>query len=260
MKTRLLGGLNWFCISHGTLAALVMIVIGSESYGGIIVTGNAPYMTSGEVYTTDPAAVTNANRGLTTTRELFQSFKNPATIDVRNIVLSFRVTNASTGLQLKLYEDEDVNASNILTGTPPALGNLIHTISLPVGSYGTSSERIGVTLSGSDIFSLPQRDAGTTGYAISISQIDQSGSVVSGNLFYANNGTDNYVDGKVYQESGAAIECESRCGIIAVERARAGDDLSDAVGNVGRRRAGDQPPRSIRTKTKQKTGRELIES
>jgi MYXO-CTERM domain-containing protein len=61
---------------------------------------------------------------------------------------------------------------------------------------------LGIELTGSDIFSLPQRDAGTTGYAISISQLTQPASIVSGN-FHFSNVSDLYANGRAYIETGA---------------------------------------------------------
>lgn len=186
---------------HQRISGLVAIAVtmslfgGAQALAGVVYTSDAPYPPGAEIFTVDPQPITNANRGLTTTRELYQTFQNPSTFDVKHIVMSFRVTNASTGLQLKLYEVDDTNTS------PLTLGSLIHTIQLPVGSYTTSSNRIGVTLSDSDIFSLPQRDSGTAGYALGISQIDTPTGTVSGNLFYANNGVNNYPNGKVFQET-----------------------------------------------------------
>jgi MYXO-CTERM domain-containing protein len=193
------GGLvSTICLAGGSAVACLLLAAASQA--GVIATANAPFQPGAEIFTADPYAGANANRGLTTTRELYQTFKNPADLDVKKISLSFRVTNNTTGLQLKFYEVADTTATNIITSS--SLGNLIHTIQLPAGTYANSSQRLGVELTGSDIFTLPQRDAGTTGYAISISQIDQSGSVVSGNLVYTNSG-DLYANGKIYQESGA---------------------------------------------------------
>lgn len=183
--------------------AAACLSLAAVSEAGVIATSNAPFQTTAEVFTVDPFAVTRADRGLTTTRELYQTFKNPTTFDVKKITLSFRVTNATTGLQVKFYEVADVvpaSPTNIITSG--SLGSLIHTIALPAGTYGTSSERLGIELTGSDIFSLPQRDAGTTGYAISISQLTQPASIVSGN-FYFSNVADLYANGRAYIETGA---------------------------------------------------------
>jgi hypothetical protein len=182
--------------------AAACLLLAAVSEAGVIATANAPFQTTAEVFTVDPFSVTRADRGLTTTRELYQTFKNPTTFDVKKIALSFRVTNATTGLQVKFYEVADVvpaSPTNILTSG--SLGSLIHTIALPAGTYGTSSERLGIELTGSDIFTLPQRDAGTTGYAISISQLTQPAGIVSGN-FYFSNVADLYANGRAYIESG----------------------------------------------------------
>jgi hypothetical protein len=186
----------WFA----SVAACLSLAAVSEA--GVIATSNAPFQTTAEVFTVDPFAVTRADRGLTLARELYQTFKNPTTFDVKKITLSFRVTNATTGLQVKFYEVADVvpaSPTNIITSG--SLGSLIHTIALPAGTYGTSSERLGIELTGGDIFTLPQRDAGTTGYAVSISQLTQPAAIVSGNFYFANV-ADLYANGRAYIETG----------------------------------------------------------
>lgn len=201
------------CVTRLSAAAVAVAAcwsLAAAARAGVIVTSDAPFKTDAEVFTTDPYAGANANRGLTTTRELWQTFKNPADLDVKKIVLSFRVVNATTGLQLKFYEVADTTASNIITSG--SLGALVHTIPLPAGTYTTSSQRLGVTLSDGDVFTLPQRDAGTTGYAISISQLTQPASIVSGNLHYTNT-SDLYPNGKIYQETGAQSSASRDAGL-----------------------------------------------
>jgi hypothetical protein len=193
-------------VAAAAAASLLVVLAAAQSQGGVIVVSDEAYPEIKEVFTVDPHAGTNANRGLTTTRELRQSFKNPTTFDVKKIVVSLDVNNAATGLLLKLYEVDDVNV------TPIVLGNLVHTITVPAGTYGNSSQRMGFTLSGDDVFSLPQRDAGTTGYALGISQIDTAG-VNAGVWHFANTGADNYVDGKFYIETGAQSSASRDAGV-----------------------------------------------
>jgi hypothetical protein len=188
------------------VALLAMSAFASLSHAGIIVTSDQPYGVNKEVFTVDPDLGTKANRGLTTTRELRQSFKNPTTFDVHKIVPSLDINNAATGLLLKFYEVDDVNV------TPIVLGTLVHTVTVPAGTYSNSTFRMGFVLTGSDVFTLPQRDAGTTGYAMGISQIDTAG-VNAGVWHFANTGVDNYVNGKFYTESGAQSSASRDAGL-----------------------------------------------
>ena len=204
MKLKLQNNLNGAVMCAG--AMLFAVLVAAQSNGAIIVTADDPYPVIREVFTVDPHAGTNANRGLTTDRELRQSFKNPTTFDVQKVVVSLDINNAATGLLLKFYEVDDVNV------TPIALGTLVHTITVPAGTYGNSSQRMGFLLTDSDVFSLPQRDAGTTGYALGISQIDTAG-VNAGVWHFANTGTDNYTDGKFYIESGAQSSATRDAGV-----------------------------------------------
>lgn len=181
------------------VALLILSGAALTSRAAVIVVSDMPYGTNNEVFTVDPDTVGGkANRGITTTRELRQSFQNPTTFDVRKIVTSLDINNAATGLYLKIYEVDDVNTTNVGN---PVNGTLIHTIEVPAGTYGNSTTGMGFLLTGSDVFTLPQRNAGTTGYALGISQIDPEG-VNSGVWHFSNAGGDHYADGKFFVETG----------------------------------------------------------
>jgi hypothetical protein len=197
---------NLHSVVLSTIATLSVALATETSVAAIIVESDEAYPGIREVFTVDPHAGVNANRGLTTTRELRQSFKNPTTFDVKKIVVSLDINNAATGLLLKFYEVDDVNV------TPIVLGTLVQTLTVPAGTYGNSSQRMGFTLTDADVFSLPQRDAGTTGYALGISQIDTAG-VNAGVWHFANTGVDNYTDGKFYIESGAQSSATRDAGV-----------------------------------------------
>jgi hypothetical protein len=181
------------------VALLFLSCFASTMPAAIIVVADEEYGLNSEVFTVDPDSVGGkANRGITTTREIRQSFKNPVTFDVKRIVTSLDINNAATGLLLKFYEIADVNTTNIGN---PVTGTLFHTITVPAGTYGNSTTGMSFYLTGADVFTLPQRNAGTTGYALGISQIDTAG-VNSGVVHFANAGGDHYTDGKIYTETG----------------------------------------------------------
>jgi len=199
MKRSLRGTTKLWGRLCGTAAVALLAMVGSVSQAAIITLADEAYPSPATVFTTDPHVGVVANRGLTTTRELRQSFKNPATIDVRKIVVSFDVNNNTSGLRLRIVEVDDVYASTFTAG------NLIHTIDLPALSYSNSTQRTGITLSGSDVFTLPRRDAGTTGYALIISQIDQT--VSNTGVWHHSNeagALDEYLGGRYYTEAAGA--------------------------------------------------------
>jgi hypothetical protein len=194
------------------VALLSLTGFASTSRAAIIVTADKPYGTNNEVFTVDPDTVGGkANRGMTTTRELRQSFKNPTTFDVRRIVTSLDINNAATGLLLKFYEVDNTTVDNIGN---PVNGTVFRTLTIPAGTYGTSTTGMEFLLTGDDVFTLPQRNAGTTGYALGISQIDTAGTN-SGVWHFANAGGDHYTDGKFYVEGGGQSS-PSRDGGLAI--------------------------------------------
>lgn len=193
MNTSLLG-------TTRLLVAMTVVALAtsfaSVSRAGIMTTADEAYPAAPIVFTADPLLHNPANRGLTTDRELRQTFKNPTTFDVRKIVISFDVNDGgASGLRLQFVEVDDVNASTFVAG------NLIKTIELPASTYSNTSDRLGISLSGSDIFTLPRRGDGTTGYALIVSQIDQA-ATNAGTWDHTNvSATDIYPNGRYYTES-----------------------------------------------------------
>jgi hypothetical protein len=137
--------------------------------------------------------VTNGNRGITADRNLRQTFKNPTTIDVGEIVLGFDVNTPAGGMVIDFYEVDDVLAP---TWTP---GALVHTITIPDLSVATN-QRLGITLTGADVFALPARSAGTTGYGIELSNFDAATTI--GTWAHTFDAIDHYPNGVFYIESG----------------------------------------------------------
>jgi hypothetical protein len=78
----------------------------------------------------------------------------------------------AAGLQVRIFEVDDVLAA------PWAAGNLVKQFTIPTvpAELSTSSTmRLGITLTGGDIFTLPQRNAGNMGYGIEYSNNDGVG-------------------------------------------------------------------------------------
>lgn len=200
-------------ISLTTLAMLVGAISSAGSARAAVTATGDPedrYGAAPVVYTIDPfdaSVTTRANRGITQDRKLRQTFKNPTTFNVGQINLSFDVTGGSTvggagdtGLKLAFYEVDDVLSGNWTPGT------LIREVTLQPSTMPGSSQILRFDLTGGDVFSLPQRDAGTTGYGLEISTPNAFTSDGNpGVLFFTNQSdTDFYPDGRYYVEGGAS--------------------------------------------------------
>jgi hypothetical protein len=183
-------------LAASSLAFLIALTCATPSRAAVSVQADEAYPATSEVFTVDPALITNGARAISTTRRLRQSFQNPTTFDVKKIVFSLDAGSSLGGLLINLYEVENVNANNFTAGT------LVRTITIPVGELPISTATTGITLTDSDIFSLPQRNTGNTGYAIELSQVDTANGS-AGSIFHSNTGTDLYTTGKFYTESGA---------------------------------------------------------
>jgi hypothetical protein len=99
-------------------------------------------------------------------------------------------------MTLNLYEIADVNANTWTAG------NLVHTITIPIGSLPLTIDFLGINLTGTDVFTLPQRNEGVTGYGLELSQIDTA-NATTGTWRHSNDGVDEYTTGKFYIETGA---------------------------------------------------------
>jgi len=179
-------------------AAAVLLATCGPAWAAVSAVGDPAWPASPGVFTVDPLLNTNAQRGITATRNLRQTFKNAATFDVGQIVIGFDVTSQPQGgMEIRIYEVEDVNAA---TWTP---GSLVKELVL-FGTLPGSTQRLGFNLSGSDIFTLPARNTGTQGYGIEFSNIDDTST--TGVFFHTNvAATDLFVDGAFYREGGDTI-------------------------------------------------------
>ena len=220
----------------GALMAAMLLTLASTAEALVIATGDPAngYMgVSNEtpsVFTIDPFAdpvTARANRGITQDRRLRQTFKNPEAFNVGEIIISFDVTAApQVGLGLRFYEVDDVNGA---WNPGTLLKEITYTSTLP-----GSSQILSFQLTGGDVFNLPARFSGTTGYAIEIST--PFASPTDGNpgvLFFSNDGTDHYPDGRYYTETGSNTAARD-IGLALIASAQAACDPGDVncIGGV----------------------------
>lgn len=181
-------------------AGILHLLAGAGVYAAVSFEADPPYPTLPNLTTVDPYAFANSNRGITETRMLRQTFQNPATFDVGQIILSFNVNVAGAGgMAAILYEVDDVNAAGDFASTNPVL---VRTIFNQPTTLDTN-ERLGITLTESDIFTLPARNTGTEGYAIEITNADMVTTI--GTWINTNTGTDEYPNGRYFREGTATI-------------------------------------------------------
>ena len=205
-----------FGITAAVLACAICISIGVRA--AVTVTGDPAdrYGMTPNVFTLDPFAPlyggpppAGNNRGIANTRHLRQTFKNPTTFNVGQISLSFDVTGGSivgsvndTGLKLAFFEVDDVLSNNWTAGT------LIKEITLQPGNMPVSDQVFRFDLTAGDVFTLPQRDAGTTGYGLEISTPNALSSDGNpGTLWFtapATPSVDYYAGGRYYTETAAS--------------------------------------------------------
>jgi hypothetical protein len=195
-------------------AAAVLLVVGaSTATAAVSAVGEPPVPASPLVFTVDPHAATTlagGNIGLADVRRIRQTFKVPAAIDVGQIVIDFDVTGGTGGFNMDFFTVDDVNAANwAATG---AGATPVKTITF-LSNMPASTNRVLFNLTGSDVFSLPQRNAGTTGYAIEFTTVDQFNN--PGQFRHSNTAAtdpntvpptnpDYYIDGRYYDQNGGS--------------------------------------------------------
>lgn len=177
--------------------AAILLIGALSSPAAILPTADPDYPAGAPVFTLDPELYSPAQRGLAQARELRQTFQNPETFTVGEIVMSMDVTGGgvNAGLIVEIFEVDDVNASSFSPGT------LIHSLTVPTTeALPGTNQRLGLTLTDADQFVLPQRDSGTEGYAIQFSNVDEA---AAGSIFrHSNDGTEHYTFGRFYKEDG----------------------------------------------------------
>lgn len=222
-------------LAVAAVATIGVVGLAAAASAAVVASGDPAdrYGQSPAVFTVDPwdAAVTaRAERGIANTRELRQTFKNAATFNVGQINLSFDVTGGSsvgsandTGLKLAFYEVDDVLAAN---WTP---GALIKEITVQPGTMPGSEQVFRIDLSGGDVFTLPQRNAGTTGYGLQISTPNALSSDGNPGLIDFTNMSDMdfYPDGRYYVEQGNASNSYRDIGLSLIASTEAACDPGD---------------------------------
>jgi uncharacterized protein (TIGR03382 family) len=188
----------------GLLIATAILVGAANPVGAAItLTADPAYPAFPDIFTTNPAAFGTSAHGFADTRMLRQTFKNSVALDIGQIILSLDLngTDGSLnegGLVVNIYQVDDVNAATWQDGNPA----LIKTWTVPVTqSIPATNFRLGLDFSGADVFNLPQRDAGTTGYGIEISSVDGVTAMGTWAVTPADE-IDRYVDGVFYREDG----------------------------------------------------------
>jgi hypothetical protein len=165
------------------------------AFSAIILAADAEYGSPPTVFTIDPEGLGTAERGIATTRDLRQTFQTSQTLTVGEIVLSLNTNGMDGGIIVNVFEVDDVNATMF---TP---GNLVKTLTVPTTvDIPDSMSRLGLKLTDSDVFVLPQRNTGTQGYGLEISNADDSTTI--GVVRHSNSGTDEYLGGRYYTETG----------------------------------------------------------
>lgn len=200
------GGLVRRFAVHG-LVIVTLIAGGATVRADIFLLAGEAFPMGAEVFTVNPYAPpvtvnSSFSRALSPGRELRQTFQVAATFDVKKIVLSLaNIAATNGGLDIRFYEVPDVNVGAGGIGDPPP-GTVVHSFTIaPSLVPATPAEGLlGITLTGDDIFTLPQRNNGTEGYAIELRQVDTG--VQTGSWRHTNDATDWYPAGRLYIESG----------------------------------------------------------
>ncbi len=178
----------------GLVALMLALAAPSAALGGIVLSADGGYDVGGALFTLDPEANSPGARGITDARELRQSFQLADSLDVEELVLSVALNGTAGDLVLRVYQLADVTAGTWSAGT------LVHSLTVPTG--GTSSgANLRLSLSGADVFFLPARNAGTTGYGIELTQSAGGG---IGSIRHSNTGSDLFAPGNYYTETGNA--------------------------------------------------------
>jgi len=194
-----------------TIAAAVVVLLGAAQTAQAVVAVTADPVTgmnsgNATLFTADPyvePVTAFAARGLAGDRRLRQTFKNPTTFNVGEIIISFDVTSApETGMAIRFYEVNDVVAGSWAAAGEP-FKQIVVTDPLP-----TSNMYLSFALTGSDVFALPARGTAgdSLGYGIEISTAFSNTTDGNTGLFNRVNApeTDLYPDGRAYRESGGA--------------------------------------------------------
>ncbi|QDU89772.1 hypothetical protein Pla175_31670 [Pirellulimonas nuda] len=223
---RLMSPSNW---KRGVNACAALLVTGCVAQAAVTFTADPavlPLPTEADVYTFNPYvdAASNGGAGVAVTteqgqRNLRQTFKLGQDINVGQIIFSLVGGQQSAGLQLRIYEVDDV-----LSNWNP--GALVHQ-SIFESTVVDSTNWLQIDFTEGNIFSLPARNAGTTGYGIEFSENSGVLGNSVGELRYNTDATDYYADGRYLFADGSAPSVRD-IGLIIVGT----DELPPLLGDV----------------------------
>lgn len=162
-----------------------------------------------DIHVVDARAFGDIAHGFSGTRMLRQTFNNPVTLDIGEIVLSLSLNGTDGaandgagegGLVINLYEVSDVNGAD-WTAAGPGISP-IQTWTIPqTTSIPATDGRLSISFTGGDVFTLPARDAGTEGYGLEIASVDGVTSMGAWHVT-PNDEIDRYAAGVFYREDG----------------------------------------------------------
>jgi hypothetical protein len=187
----------------------IAVCVAASNASSVKGLGVGEFPSNAQVFTVNPwTAAARANRGLAGERRERQTFKNFTEFEVGQIDISFDVTGGNvpdstndTGIAVRIFEVDDVNASTWIAG------NLVKELIFPDTLPG-STEGLRFTLTDADVFTLPARFSGTTGYGLEISTPNSLSTDGNPGVWYFTNDaaiTDPYPDGSFYRDgTGAA--------------------------------------------------------
>lgn len=183
------------------LLAIAGLVCATPTSAGVIHNTDVALDTSAPVFTLDPELFAPAQRNIAADRNLRQAFQytgSPLLVD--DVRASLNVSTAAGGLQMRVYQVADTNASSFSAGdaTTILLKDLVVTSAADSMPTGTGVQ---ILLSGADQFVLAPL-AAPAGYVLELSNDDATTNI--GAWRHSNDGTDNYPQGLYYSEGGTS--------------------------------------------------------
>jgi hypothetical protein len=221
LTVRLTG--RWAAVALVAVAVLLMQSDSTRAAVNLTADPTLPLPTESAVFTVNPHVVLpNANRGVATTtgqghRNLRQTFQLAEATSIGDIFFSLDVGNVNDGLQLRIYEVNDVQADWAPLGAP------VKEFVIP--TLIATNQWLQVSFTAGDVFTLPARATGVTGYGIEFADNQEIVGASAGLLYFTNGTTDNYAGGRYYSE-GADFEFRD-VGLIFVGTDAVACDLGD---------------------------------
>jgi hypothetical protein len=192
----------------GSVAAMAGL-IASPAFGAVTILVDPAYPTNAAMFTLDPEQHNAASSALESTRHFRQTFQLDSSVLVNELVLSLRLTGTDSGLIVRFFEVDDVLASSWTPGALVHSFSFDTTVDLPI-----TLDRVGFLFSGDDVFLLGQRNSGSQGYGIEIS--NYAGGARVGILRHSNSGIDVYGPGTYYTQTGTISAASRDFGVAIV--------------------------------------------